>query len=317
MAGKHERAGKETGGSSKARAGRHAARAKDAEEELPKKDGSAKGASRGGAAAKKKAEEPIIPGYRPKPKAPRRPLVLVAVIIVSIIMVGSILLPSLSSIVSGMKATASDTSATTAAQTAPETSPSTDAAATGDAATAAATTNTQLEYVNSQYSPSVAALEEKLKGSPDDPAILINLANDYYNWAGQAMQVASTEDERAQVTANFTKAKGYYDQYLQHESSNSARANSAMCAYYAGDAETAVTQLQQLTAEAADFSPAWAYLGMIYQANGYATDATDAYHKALDTDPDNKYGMQSTITSQLQTLEAATTDAAATTAASE
>ena len=70
--------------------------------------------------------------------ASRRPFVLVAVILVSVIMVGSILLPSLSAIVSGMQASSSSSDS------------SQDAAS---AATEAATTSSYMDQLDSRYQP--------------------------------------------------------------------------------------------------------------------------------------------------------------------
>lgn len=229
----------------------------------------------------------------------RRPIVLVAVILCSIIMVGSILLPSLSAIVSGMQNTAKEDSATTSA-------------ATTEAATTESQSNAQLEQVDSKYQASVDKLEAKLQDNSGDAATLINLANDYFEWAKSAKSYASTDDENAHVTDLYTKAMGYYDQYLASNDANAAKVNRALCQYYTGDADGAKSALEAFVSATTDYAPAWSALGTIYEEQGDTAAATDAYNKALSADPNNEYGLQSTINSKLSSLTAATTEAATT-----
>ncbi len=228
--------------------------------------------------------------------ASRRPLVLVAVILVSIIMVGSILLPSLSAIVSGMQASSSSTDGSQ--------SSSSDSSE-------AATTSSYMDELDSRYSSTVSSLESKLADNPDDAATLINLANNYLTWGDMARNYASTDDEQAHVTDLLQKAEGYYDEYLAGNDANAAHVNRALCQYYLGDTDGAIAALEQFCAGTADYAPAWANLGMIYEDAGETDKATDAYNKALEVDPDDTCGMKSFVTSKLQSITSsdATTDA--------
>lgn len=218
--------------------------------------------------------------------ASRRPLVLVAVVLVSIIMVGSILLPSLSAIVSGMKASSS----------------SADGSDVASSDSAAATTSSYMDQLDSRYSATASSLESKLEANPDDAASLINLANTYLTWGDMARNYASTDDERAHVTDLLQKAEGYYDTYLASNDANAAHVNRALCQYYLGDTDGAIAALEQFCAGAADYAPAWANLGMIYEDAGETDKATDAYNKALEVDPDDTCGMKSFVTSKLQSI---------------
>ena len=250
------------------------------------------------------AADPLAQAAKPKPKAARRPLVFAAVIVCSVIMVGSFLLPSLSAIISGVQNTVKENSATTAAAT-------TDAATTEEAQT----TNTQLEQVDSTYSSKTEGLEAKLDETDEasDAATLINLGNTYYTWATQAKTYASTEDEESHVSELYTKAQGYYDRYLALEDASAARVGRIMCQYYLGDTAGAIAALEEFCASVDDYAPAWADLGKMYEDEGETEKATDAYNKALDADPDNKYGQQSTVNSALSALTAdASTDDAST-----
>ena len=229
-----------------------------------------------------------------------RPVVLVAVVACSIIMVGSILLPSLSSIVSGIRRSAA---AATAAAT-------TDAATTGEAAT---TTNTKMDSIDSSYQAKVDALEAKLQDKPDDLASLINVANDYRDWGQAATRYATSDDERAHASELLTKAMGHYDSYLALEDSSAARVSRAMCQYYQGDVDGAKAALLAVTQADGTYAPAWAQLATIYKAQGDTQAETDALNRALSVDPDDVYGVRSTVTQRLSALTAGSASTSAAT----
>lgn len=230
----------------------------------------------------------------------RRPVVLVAVVACSIIMVGSILLPSLSSIVSGIRRSAA---AATAAAT-------TDAATTGEAAT---TTNSKMDSIDSSYQAKVDALEAKLQDKPDDLASLINVANDYRDWGQAATKNATSDDERAHASELLTKAMGHYDSYLALEDSSAARVSRAMCQYYQGDVDGAKAALLAVTQADGTYAPAWAQLATIYKAQGDTQAETDALNRALSVDPDDVYGVRSTVTQRLSALTAGSASTSAAT----
>lgn len=261
------------------------------------------GSAKGKGAGSKDAETATAAPKTVKPGA-RRPVVLVAVVLCSLIMVVSVLLPSLSAIISGVQTTVEQNSSSSTEAS------STEAASTEAATTEATTTNTMIETLDTRYSSATDKLEAKLAESPDDAATLINLANDYYSWAGSVMSYAETDDEQAHVTDLFGKARDYYDQYLENNSASAAKANRAMCLYYLDDANTAVEELAELVSEDSSYAPAWVYLGEIYEANDLTDEATEAYNQALSADPDDKYGMQSSVSSRLSSLTASTDEAA-------
>ena len=230
----------------------------------------------------------------------RRPVVLVAVVACSIIMVGSILLPSLSSIVSGIRRSAA---AATAAAT-------TDAATTGEAAT---TTNSKMDSIDSSYQAKVDALEAKLQDKPDDLASLINVANDYRDWGQAATKYATSDDERAHASELLTKAMGHYDSYLALEDSSAARVSRAMCQYYQGDVDGAKAALLAVTQADGTYAPAWSQLATIFKAQGDTQAETDALNRALSVDPDDVYGVRSTVTQRLSALTAGSASTSAAT----
>lgn len=221
-------------------------------------------------------------------KKSRRPLVLAAVIVCAIIMVVSILLPSLSSIVSGMSSGKKNKEASEATST-----------------TAPASVQSMIETLDERYTKNTSALEDKLAANPGDMATTINLANSYYQWATDAQSYASSDDDQAHVKDLFTKAMNHYDEYLKQGDSVSAKASRAMCQYYLGDTDGGQSALESLVADNASSPLAWYNLATIYQKEGNTQKATDAYSKVLETDAQDAYGLKNTVTSKLSSLTSA------------
>lgn len=256
------------------------------------------------------APKEVAPGeeaeHAKKVVSKRHTGVLVAVIVFSVVMVSSMLLPSLSAIFGGGSTTASTTTA---------------AATTGDAETEAATTspyNDNIAKVDDTYASKVAGLEGSLEGDADNLATLINLGNDCFAWGYQVHSYAATDAETTHANELLNKAIGYYDRYLELNDAKEPQVNRALCQYYLGRGAEAVAALEDFTSRVADFAPAWANLGMMYQSAGETDAAKDAYTKALGSDPDDKYGLKSSVQKQLDGINedetAATTEAATTSA---
>lgn len=239
--------------------------------------------------------------------AARRSAVLVGVIFVSVIMVGSCLLPSLSAIISGIQ-NAQESSTTEAATS--------EDASTDDAETEAETTNSYMDSLDETYQPKVEALEAKLEENAEDKATLINLANTYLKWADTGRNYASSDADTEHVNELLTKAEGYYDSYLALDNASAARVSRALCQYYLGETDAAIKALKAVAADDESYAPAWTNLGMIYEDTGDTDAAKEAYNKAIEVDPNDTYGLQSYASSQLSSIESEE-EAAATAEASE
>lgn len=239
--------------------------------------------------------------------AARRSAVLVGVIFVSVIMVGSCLLPSLSAIISGIQ-NAQESSTTEAATS--------EDASSDDAETEAETTNSYMDSLDETYQPKVEALEAKLEENAEDKATLINLANTYLKWADTGRNYASSDADTEHVNELLTKAEGYYDSYLALDNASAARVSRALCQYYLGETDAAIKALKAVAADDESYAPAWTNLGMIYEDTGDTDAAKEAYNKAIEADPNDTYGLQSYASSQLSSIESEE-EAAATAEASE
>lgn len=174
-----------------------------------------------------------------------------------------------------------------------------------------------VEYFDNMYEDTVADLESTVEQNPDDSASLLTLANDYYTWGSYVSMLATTDDETSHGLDLFGKAVERYDQYLglvgddtSSDDVNSARVSRAMCLYYQGQTDEALSALEELTQSSEDFSyaPAWADLGLLYEVQGQTDEARTAYEKAVELDPDDEQGAKSYAEERLSALDEAAED---------
>lgn len=164
---------------------------------------------------------------------------------------------------------------------------------------------TDVASADAKYTDVVASLEEKYSSDPTDLATLLNLGKDYMTWGVYVRYYGSTDADTSRANELLDKAVKYYDEYLAIKDSNAIRCDKAMCAFYQEDGTSALNQLEELTASAPDYGPAWANLGLLYEASGNTDAAKEAYAKAQETDPDDEYGAKSYATQRLSAIESA------------
>lgn len=169
-----------------------------------------------------------------------------------------------------------------------------------------------VEYFDNMYEDTVADLESTVEQNPDDSESLLTLANDYYTWGSYVSMLATTDDETSHGLDLFGKALERYDQYLElagddtsSDDANSARVSRAMCLYYQGQTDEALSALEELTQSSEDFSyaPAWADLGLLYEYAGSTDKAIAAYQRAIECDPDDEAGAKSYAEQRLESLQ--------------
>lgn len=169
-----------------------------------------------------------------------------------------------------------------------------------------------VEYFDNMYEDTVADLESTVEQNPDDSESLLTLANDYYTWGSYVSMLATTDDETSHGLDLFGKAVERYDQYLElagddtsSDDANSARVSRAMCLYYQGQTDEALSALEELTQSSEDFSyaPAWADLGLLYEYSGSTDKAIAAYQRAIECDPDDEAGAKSYAEQRLESLQ--------------
>ena len=160
-----------------------------------------------------------------------------------------------------------------------------------------------VKYVDSQYSDLVADLEATLEETPDDTSALLQVARYCSSWGSTVGVLAQTDEESAHGEELLQRAIGYYDRYLELESTAEASSERALCEYYLGDSEAATADLEAVTQSWPEYAPAWADLGMLYEAADRTDDAIAAYERAIELDPDDEQGAKSYAEGRLESLQ--------------
>ncbi len=258
-----------------------------------------------------------------KPKAKKKPgemsgPVKVLVAVFAVLMAASMMLPSLSAIYSVLTADAassssssSDTSSDSSSDSSDSSSESSDSAdessdsTADDSTTDSAEDTSDAEYasVDEKYQSAVASLEEKYAADKTNLATLLNLGQKYMTWGVSVTYVATTDASTSHANQLLEKARTYYSEYLAIKDSNAVKVDMALCKYYEEDTTAATTELETLTQEAPDYGPAWANLGVVYEAASRTDDAKTAYNKAIETDASDEYGAKSYGESRLSSIE--------------
>lgn len=211
----------------------------------------------------------------------------VGIVLFSVIMVGSMLLPQLSQIF---------TSNQQQEQQKQEQQ-------NQDAETQQQDTST-IQGLDKTYSESVQKLEQQLQSDPNNMTYALSVANKYYEWAYKERTLASSDEEKQHVKDLFLKAKDAFGKYLElNKDSNTARINQIMCQYYADDKANALKELEAFTSQHADYAPGWADLGMMYQMDNRLDDAKKAYTRAAGADQNNAYGVKEYAEQNIQLIQ--------------
>lgn len=211
-----------------------------------------------------------------------------AIVIIALVVVAGIAVAVFSGAFSpATQATSGDAASTTSAE--------------GDASSGDA-----LEEIDAQYGTATNSLLSQYEADPSNPSALLNVANGYFDWGVAVMNHAASDEDSAHATELLNDAIGYYDTYL--ESSPEAKAvvvDRAICRFYTGDTDTAIAELEALTSDDSDsFAPAWANLGMFYEAAGRVDDARSAYEAAVDAAGDaDAYNVKSYAQERLDALQ--------------
>lgn len=200
-----------------------------------------------------------------------------------------------------------------------------------DAATSSTSDVKTMAEVDEANQSIIDSLESKLAANSTGSgslSALANLGNAYMNWGGELQQasdystataaassladasaasdsVAGDSAAQAHVEDIFATAVDYYDQYLALNDSDVVRMNRAVCLYYAGSQDDAISALEELTQSNEDFSPAWYRLGIFYQLDGETSAAKDAYNRAISADAKESYGVSVYAQIYLAMLQAA------------
>jgi Tfp pilus assembly protein PilF len=229
--------------------------------------------------ARAKVKRPETEAEVQKRKADRKKTIRnIAVSVFAVILVLSMMVPSLASIVMNAR--------------------NAKAASQGQ-------TEVTAEQIDAMYEEGVTELEATLEKNPEDLETLSSLASQYMSWGYMVGSYVSGDEAAAHSSELIGKASEYYDRYLAIENDSEIRVNRAMCDLYAGDMTAAQTGLEAVVADDPDCASAWANLGLIYEMTNPDAAAL-AYERAIAADPDDEAGAKSYAQGRLDALNAAT-----------
>lgn len=143
------------------------------------------------------------------------------------------------------------------------------------------------EDVDNYYGVTVQSLEERLRSDPDNLAVQNDLAGAYFNWALHRSYYAKDDADQKKVSELFEHAVTAYDKVLAKSPSQSVEVDRAVALYHSGKASEAIKNLEALLEKDANYAPAWANLAMFYEGSD-KDKAREAYNKALEVSGDNQ-----------------------------
>ena len=234
------------------------------------------------------------------------------IVLFAVLMALSLMLPSLAAVFSSLAGDSSSDSGQASSEQSSDSS-SSDSSSDSDSASSSddhsssdsSSTNSNFAQADERYGALVDELKGRYDSDPQNLATLLNLGKDYMTWGVYARYYGSTDADTSHANELLSNAVKYYDEYLALHDSNAVRVDRALCAFYSEDQDSALQQLEDLTSQAPDYGPAWANLGMLYEAKGDSDSARSAYAKAQETDPDDEYGAKSYATQRLNSLDSA------------
>ena len=183
-----------------------------------------------------------------------------------------------------------------------------DDGAQSDSSTEAST----VAEIQAQYASLIESLEGKLADDPDNLTHLASLGNNYMDEGVDMKSASDAADNEETIAEVFSKAVGYYDDYLEAAAAGDADADSvsavtvdrAVCLFYSGEEDQAIADLSSFLEETDDYVMGWYNLGAFYSQQGDNDQAKEAFNKVIELDPDNESGVVSYAQLQLAIIEA-------------
>ena len=222
----------------------------------------------------------------------------VVIIIFAVLMVVSLMMPTLSTAFSNNQQAEQQSSQDSSADSSSDSSSDSSDESSTDSSSA-----TGVAAVDAKYQDTVAELESKLSSDNTNLATLLNLGRNYMRWGASVISVSSSDDDTTHGNELLEKAIGYYQQYLDLKDSDAVRVDIALCKLYEGNTSEAQSDLETLTQNSPTYAPAWANLGMVQEYSSDKDAAKASYQSSIDNDPNDEYGAKSYATQRLAALE--------------
>lgn len=168
---------------------------------------------------------------------------------------------------------------------------------------ASATATPATDSINTQYQSTVDAIAAKIQEDPTNTTYLETITTEYYQWALELMNSASSTDDYTQIYTCLSKTLTYANQYVDAGgSSETVLMERAIATYYTGDTASAISYMQAVCDGDPANAAAWANLGMFYQSSGDNASATTAYNQALSTATDSQSSLKDYVNQQLSSM---------------
>lgn len=235
----------------------------------------------------------------------------VVIIIFAVLMVVSLMMPTLSTAFSNNQQAEQQSSQDSSADSSSDSSSDSSDDSSADTSSA-----TGVAAVDAKYQDTVAELESKLSSDNTNLATLLNLGRNYMRWGASVLSASSSDDDTTHGNELLEKAIDYYQQYLDLKDSDAVRVDIALCKLYEGETNEAQSDLETLTQNSPTYAPAWANLGMVQEYSGDKDAAKASYQSAIDNDPNDEYGAKSYATQRLSALESSSSTTSTTTSTS-
>ena len=232
----------------------------------------------------------------------------VVIIIFAVLMVVSLMMPTLSTAFSANQQAEQSGSQDSEADSSSDSSTDSSDSSSTDASAA-----TGAAAVDAKYQDAGSELESKLASDNTNRATLLSLGRNYMRWGASVISVSSSDSDTSHGNELLEKAVGYYEQYLDLKDSDAVRVDIALCKLYEGDTSEAKSQLETLTQNSPTYAPAWANLGMVQEYSGDKDAAKTSYQAAIDNDPNDEYGAKTYATQRLAALESSSSTTSTTT----
>ena len=235
----------------------------------------------------------------------------VVIIIFAVLMVVSLMMPTLSTAFSANQQAEQSGSQDSEADSSSDSSTDSSDSSSTDASAA-----TGAAAVDAKYQDTGSELESKLSSDNTNLATLLNLGRNYMRWGASVLSTSSSDDDTTHGNELLEKAIDYYQQYLDLKDSDAVRVDIALCKLYEGERSEAQSDLETLTQNSPTYAPAWANLGMVQEYSGDKDAAKASYQAAIDNDPNDEYGAKSYATQRLSALESSSSTTSTTTSTS-
>jgi len=156
--------------------------------------------------------------------------------------------------------------------------------------------------VEAQYSTLLDSLKSKLAADPNNTTAVVNLGNNYMDYAMTLEGASDAADHEDAAQAAYAEAIKYYDLYLAAIPADDANVSPVtvdrcVCLYYSGQTEEAVAELTAFLETAPEYTMGWFNLGAIYYMESDYDNAKTAFNKVLELDPNGELGQ--TVYAQL------------------